>query len=81
MNMKTKLYIGGAIAGVALLWYLKHKAGQAVTQAAQAVNPTNQNNIFNQGFNTLYQDVTGSKGSLGTDLAGWMNNLDNGGSQ
>lgn len=79
MKMKTKLYIGGAIAGVGLLWYLKHKATTAVTQAAEAVNPTNPNNVINSGFNSVYQDLTGSKGSLGTDLAAWMHGQDSGG--
>lgn len=35
-------------------------------------NPASQNNLANRGFNSLYQDVTGSKGTLGTDIYNWL---------
>lgn len=59
------------IAGVVLVGgYLAYRNyGAAVVEA---VNPTSQNNLANRGFNGLYQWATGSDGTLGTDLAGWV---------
>lgn len=73
-NPKTVAIAAGlVIVGV---WYLKNKATETVTDAANAVNPTNPDNVINAGFNSVYQSVTGSDGSLGTDLADYFNGLD-----
>jgi len=57
-------------AGVALLVavYFGRKAVQAVPDALNAVNPFNYDNIINKGVTDLYQGLTGSNGSIGTDL-------------
>lgn len=60
------------IAGLLVLWYLKSRAGEVAEKAVEAVNPADQENLANRGFNWLYQTVTGSEGTAGTDLAGWM---------
>jgi len=57
-------------------WYLKKKAGETIQEVGQAVNPTNPDNVINQGFNSVYQSVTGSEGTLGTDLADFFHGLD-----
>ena len=57
-------------------WYLKRQATETVKEAANAVNPTNPDNVINQGFNSVYQSVTGSRGTLGTDLADFFHGLD-----
>lgn len=76
MNWTPKtVAITGAVV-VLGAWYLKRQAGQALADAGQAVNPTNHDNVFNRGFNGLYQSVTGSGGTLGTDLADWINGGD-----
>ena len=72
-NMSTKntalfwLAIGG---GIALLYYLAKKE---VTAAANAINPLNPGNVFNTATTDLYQTVTGSQGSIGTDLYNILN--------
>lgn len=57
-------------------WYLKKKAGETLQEVGQAVNPTNPDNVINQGFNSVYKSVTGSEGTLGTDLADFFHGLD-----
>jgi len=58
-----------AAAVVVTSWYLKKKAGEAVADVGQAVNPVNPENVFNRGFNALYGAVTDGKGTAGTDIA------------
>lgn len=54
------LVIGGiAVIGAAIYYLWKH---------SDWFNPASQSNIANKGFNTLYQDLTGSKGTLGGDI-------------
>ncbi len=50
-------------AGVVVLgaWYLKKKAGDTVQEAANAVNPTNPDNIFYGGVNEVGSAVTGDE--------------------
>lgn len=59
-------------AGLLVLWYLKGKAGKAADAAVEAVNPADQDNLANRFFNWAYGGVTGSDGTLGTDIAAWM---------
>lgn len=71
---KTTLIVAGvAVVG---LWYVKRKATETIKDVGQAVNPVNHDNVFNRGFNSVYQAVTGSTGTLGTDLADWLNGGD-----
>lgn len=76
------LIIGAAVAGLALAYMIKKKAqdaadklGQlakdaadAAARAAQAINPFNNDNVINQEVTREYQDITGSNGTIGTDL-------------
>lgn len=57
--------------GVLVVWYLKGQAGKAV----QAINPVNPDNIFNQGFNGLYDGGFDGQGTLGTDIYEWNEDL------
>lgn len=62
--------------GVAM--YMRHKAieqAKAMADAAQVVNPTNHDNVFNRAFEGLYQMVTGSTGTPGGDLYDWQHDL------
>lgn len=58
------------VASVAVvgLWYFKSKATETAKEAAQAVNPTNHNNIFNRAFESIYAGGSDGEGTLGTDL-------------
>lgn len=62
-------------AGVVLVvgWYIKNKAGDTLKQAGQAVNPVNNDNVINQGAQSLWGVFTDGKGSIGTDIYDWLN--------
>lgn len=67
MSAAGKFESGMVLAGVALValaawWLVKHSG---------LFNPLNQNNLANQGFDSLYQGVTGSQGTLGADIYNW----------
>lgn len=64
------------IAVLLVLWYLKNQAGEAAEKAVQAVNPTDSENLANRLFNWVYQGVSGSEGTAGTDFAAWMHEDD-----
>lgn len=59
-DLQVKLILGGVVIGLAVftIW----KAKNTVVDVVQSVNPTNPNNIINQGFEALYG------GNLGTDI-------------
>lgn len=69
--MNKHLMIGAAVAGLAIAYMVYRGAGaaaEAVGDAAEAVNPFNNDNVINQGFTSLYKSITGSGGNLGTDI-------------
>jgi len=61
-----QLMVGGAavVVGGYLLW-------RQASPIIDAVNPTNNNNIFNRGFNSLYEMTwwADEGDTLGTDIA------------
>jgi hypothetical protein len=61
------VWIGGAVAAVAALLLARRAAG-ALGDAAEAVNPFNNDNVINRGVTSVYQNVTGSDGTIGTDI-------------
>ncbi|MGA9853409.1 MAG: hypothetical protein WBR15_10840 [Gammaproteobacteria bacterium] len=68
MKTQTKdiLVVVGAAIG---LWVLY----EAITNGLEALNPFNNGNIINNGFNSAYQSLTGSSGTLGSDLYDLLN--------
>lgn len=68
MSTATNIKIGLAIAGGIALFLVARKAGQVAGDVVHAVNPLNNDNIINRGFTDVYQTVTGSDGTLGTDI-------------
>jgi hypothetical protein len=65
------LMIGAAAAGLALAYMVTKGAGKVVDMvgdAAQAINPQNNDNIINKGFTSIYQGATGSAGTIGGDF-------------
>jgi len=62
----------GAGVGVLVVAYLTKKAANALvdtgTKIGHAINPLNDDNIFNQGATDLYQWMSGSEGSIGGDI-------------
>lgn len=65
------MMIGAAAAGLAVVYLAYRGAGKVVEaagDAAQAVNPFNNQNVINQGFEYLYREFTGSTGNPGSDF-------------
>ena len=70
----TVLIVGGvAVLGA---WYLKNKAVETVKDAGQAVNPLNPDNIFNRGAQSIWDQFTDGKGTIGTDIYDWLHGDD-----
>lgn len=64
---KTTLIVAGvAVIG---LWYLKGRAARAISEAGQAINPTNNQNVFYRGVNGVGEAVTGDDDF---SLGGWI---------
>lgn len=55
------------LAGVVAA-YVLYKGAGVVADVANAVNPLNNDNIINRGATGLYQGITGSEGTIGTDF-------------
>jgi hypothetical protein len=58
------LLIGMAVALIGGYFLVK----KGVPAALNAVNPLNNNNVINQAATAAYQDITGSTGTIGTDI-------------
>ncbi len=74
--MNRYMVIGAGVAGLAIVFLAYRGAGKAVAlvgDAAQAINPLNNDNIINQGANGTYQWFTGSTGSIGSDTYDALN--------
>ena len=70
MSLKADVMIvaGIAIAVFATGYYARKKIVDVGGTVLNAVNPLNNDNIINEGFTGFYQAVTGSTGTLGTDI-------------
>lgn len=71
MVEKKYLLVGAAAAGLVLAYMVYRGAGaaaEAVGDAAQAINPMNNDNVINQGATSFYRFLTGSDGTIGTDI-------------
>ena len=69
--MNKYVVIGAAAAGLGLAFVLYRGATKAAAlagDAAQAVNPLNNDNIFNQGATSLWQTLFNSTGTIGGDI-------------
>jgi len=56
-------------AGGLLLWYLKNKTVEVVGDVAEAINPVNPDNIFNEGVNSVGSAISGDDD---WSLGGWI---------
>lgn len=65
------IVIGTLVVSVAG-WYVLNKSSEVISEGLDAINPANNDNIINQGAIDLYQKVTGSTGTIGTDLYDWL---------
>ena len=65
MNFTNEQLIGIGVAGLLALWYLSNRAGDV----AQAVNPTNPDNVFYEGANSVVVALTGEENET---LGGWL---------
>lgn len=59
---------GSAVLAIALVGGLIY----LLTKHSDLFNPASQNNLANTGFNDLYQTLTGSQGTFGSDLYGLL---------
>lgn len=71
---KNLLIVGGVV--VVGAWWLKAKATKAVEDVGQAVNPVNPENVFNRGAQSIWDQFTDGKGTIGTDIYEWLNPAD-----
>lgn len=55
---------GIAVAVLGIAWYLKNKA----LEVAPRFNPANSDNYVNAAVTDVYQAITGSTGTIGTDV-------------
>lgn len=72
-NTGTVLAIG--VVGAIALYYAKKQASEALTSVGDAVNPISQDNIFNQGANSVVEVLTGDENQT---LGGWLYDIFNG---
>jgi hypothetical protein len=75
MGVKGDLIAVGIAGGVLLgaAWYAKRKAGELAATVAPYLNPADSRNVVNQAATGLYQAVSGSTGTIGTDLYDFWN--------
>ena len=71
-NLDQKMSGVLMLSTAAVVIYVLAKA--EILKAANAVNPLNPNNIFNTAAVSTYQAVTGSTGTIGTDIYGATHN-------
>lgn len=63
----------GAIAIYFAGGYAAKKAGEAAAKAGNAINPINNDNVFNRGFESVGQYITGDKNwTLGGSIYDWL---------
>jgi hypothetical protein len=58
----------GLIGGFAI-YYTTKKANETIVTVGNAINPVNQDNIFNRGVNSVVQNLTGDDNQT---LGGWI---------
>lgn len=72
----TMVLAGLAVAAVGYLWWRSGEIADSVSDAADevggAVNPADERNLINRSFNWWYGTLTGSDGTLGSDIARWQ---------
>jgi len=64
-----------ALIGAMVVWAAKQTAKAAVDgvkEVGEAINPLNDENVFNKGATNAYQNITGSDQSMGADLYDYM---------
>lgn len=62
INWKTVAVVGGLL--VVGVWFTKRQAEKAVEvvkDTAEALNPVDENNIINKGFESVFEDITKQK--------------------
>lgn len=68
LDTDTKIIIAAAAVAGVLLYIGARKAAEQAAEVIEAVTPWNPENVFNQGAVGVYQAVSGSEGSIGSDL-------------
>lgn len=65
-DFEFKLIAAGVV--LVVVGVLVYRAKEAVEDMADAINPLSNDNVINQAAMSLYQGVTGSTGSMGSDF-------------
>jgi uncharacterized protein YdgA (DUF945 family) len=64
--------VGLGVVGVGVAWYYGDQLRAQIAEAGEKVNPADRNNAVNQGTQSVYRKLTGSRGTIGTDLYEWV---------
>ena len=79
LSLDWKAVIATALVGAGAVWVAKkalEKTAEAVvettTEAAKAVNPVDEGNIFNRAFNAITKAITGKDEPLGAQIYDWL---------
>ncbi|MFZ6686404.1 hypothetical protein ACO0K0_01505 [Undibacterium sp. SXout11W] len=75
LTIEEDLILVGIGIAIVTAWYMKQGASKIVdtaSAAVSAVNPMNPDNVINQGATSVYQNTTGSTGSIGSDIYDWF---------
>lgn len=74
MKTETKNLIIVIATGLSVAWYIKSKTVETAAAVANAVNPLDEKNIFNQAVQKTGQALTGDADwSLGSQIYEWLN--------
>lgn len=69
----TGVMVLGGLVGAFYLYRQSKKTAEAVVDfASENLNPVDDNNIANRGFNAAWKKVTGYDVSLGSKIAEWV---------
>lgn len=73
MNQKT--IITGAVVALGAYLFIKHEASTAVVAVGEAVNPTNQDNIFYTGINAVVDVFDDGQQNRSNTFGTWLYEL------
>lgn len=68
IQAETILYAVAIAGGLYLLYRAVNGAGEVIADVGEALNPFNNDNVINTTFTDYYRMITGSTGTLGTDI-------------
>jgi hypothetical protein len=61
LNTKAGAVVAIGVVGAIAVYFAQKKAGEAIAEVGNAINPVNQDNIFYSGVNAVGAKVTGKE--------------------